>query len=349
MTMHFKSHHHRVHASLRYGKPSSLFGAVFWGSLAVCWGALFAFQTVFAQNAYPSKAVRVVVPFLGGGALDQLARLVSENLSSRLKVPFIIDARAGAGGVIGADYVAKSAPDGYTLLFSVQAPITAAPFLSKQMPYDAQTALSPISIVAIAPNVLIAWQGVSFRTVAEFLAVAKSAPHKLSFASQGQGTTGHITGAMIDQVTGTQLLHVPYKGFPPMLTDVESGRVDMMFADTINAIPRIRSKELVPIAVASEKRLDALPDVPTFAESGLPTIVSGPLFGMFAPGGTPAELVQKLAFEIKAVLKLPPVQTTLHDLGVEIKGTTPEEAQLILKAEALRTRDAIKSAGIQPM
>ncbi len=317
--------------------------------LVLCCGAALLTQPVLAQTAYPTKAVRVVVPFLGGGALDQLARLISENLSVRLKVPFIIDARAGAGGVIGADYVAKSAPDGYTLLFSVQAPITAAPFLSKQMPYDPQTALSPISIVAIAPNVLIAWPGVSFRTVAEFLAVAKSAPNKLSFASQGQGTTGHITGAMIDQVAGTQLLHVPYKGFPPMLTDVESGRVDMMFADTINAIPRIRSKELVPIAVASERRLDALPDVATFAESGLPTIVSGPMFGMYAPGGTPAELVQKLSLEIKAVLKLSPVQTTLRDLGVEIKGTSPEDAQALLKAEALRTREAVKSAGIQPL
>ena len=316
----------------------------------VLWcGAWLLTQPVLAQSAYPSKAVRVVVPFLGGGALDQLARLLSENLSVRLKVPFIIDARAGAGGVIGADYVAKSAPDGYTLLFSVQAPITAAPFLTKQMPYDAQTALSPISIVAIAPNVLIAWPGVSFRTVAEFLAVAKSSPNKLSFASQGQGTTGHITGAMIDQVAGTQLLHVPYKGFPPMLTDVESGRVDMMFADTINAIPRIRSKELVPIAVASERRLDALPDIATFAESGLPTIVSGPMFGMYAPGGTPGELVQKLSLEITSVLKLSPVQTTLRDLGVEIKGTSPEEAQTLLKAEALRTREAVKSAGIQPL
>jgi len=310
---------------------------------------LIASQPVFAQNTYPSKAVRVVVPFLGGGALDQLARLLSENLSMRLKVPFIVEARAGAGGVIGADYVAKSAPDGYTLLFSVQAPITAAPFLNKQMPYDAQTALSPISIVAIAPNVLIVWPGVSFRTVTEFLAVAKSSPNKLSFASQGQGTTGHITGAMIDQVAGTQLLHVPYKGFPPMLIDVESGRVDMMFADTINAIPRIRSKELVPIAVASERRLDALPDIATFAESGLPTIVSGPMFGMYAPGATPADLVQKLSNEIKAVLKLSLVQTTLRDLGVEIKGTSPEEAQGLLKAEASRTREAVKSAGIQPL
>jgi len=312
-------------------------------------GAWLLAQPVLAQTGYPSKAVRVVVPFLGGGALDQLARLISENLSVRLKVPFIIDTRAGAGGVIGADYVAKSAPDGYTLLFSAQAPITAALFLTKQMPYDAQTAFSPISIVGIAPNVLIAWPGVNFRTVAEFLAIAKSSPNKLSFASQGQGTTGHITGVMIDQVAGTQLLHVPYKGFPPMLTDVESGRVDMMFADTINAIPRIRSKELVPIAVASERRLDALPDIATFAESGLPTVVSGPMFGMYAPGGTPSELVQKLSLEIKAVLKLSKVQTTLQDLGVEIKGTSPEEAQTLLKAEAFRTREAVRSAGIQPL
>ena len=348
MTTSFNSRHLQTQAFL-VGSLKSMARRISSSFLVLSCGVLIASQPVFAQNTYPSKAVRVVVPFLGGGALDQLARLLSENLSMRLKVPFIVDARAGAGGVIGADYVAKSAPDGYTLLFSVQAPITAAPFLNKQMPYDAQTALSPISIVAIAPNVLIVWPGVSFRTVAEFLAVAKSSPNKLSFASQGQGTTGHITGAMIDQVAGTQLLHVPYKGFPPMLIDVESGRVDMMFADTINAIPRIRSKELVPIAVASERRLDALPDIATFAESGLPTIVSGPMFGMYAPGATPADLVQKLSNEIKAVLKLSLVQTTLRDLGVEIKGTSPEEAQGLLKAEASRTREAVKSAGIQPL
>ena len=348
MTTSFNSRHLQTQAFLA-GSLKSMARRISASFLVLSFGVLIASQPVFAQNTYPSKAVRVVVPFLGGGALDQLARLLSENLSMRLKVPFIIDTRAGAGGVIGADYVAKSAPDGYTLLFSVQAPITAAPFLNKQMPYDVQTALSPISIVAIAPNVLIAWPGVSFRTVAEFLAVAKSSPKKLSFASQGQGTTGHITGAMIDQVAGTQLLHVPYKGFPPMLIDVESGRVDMMFADTINAIPRIRSKELVPIAVASERRLDALPDIATFAESGLPTIVSGPMFGMYAPGATPVDLVQKLSNEIKAVLKLSLVQTTLRDLGVEIKGTSPEEAQGLLKAETSRTREAVKSAGIQPL
>jgi tripartite-type tricarboxylate transporter receptor subunit TctC len=308
---------------------------------------LFAVQICCAQNNYPSKPVRVILPFLGGGALDQMARIVSENLSARMNQSFFVDVKAGAGGVIGADFVAKSIPDGYTLLFSVQAPLTAAPFLNKQLPYDGLNAFAPVSIVTEAPNVLIAWPGVSFRTVAEFLAVARSAPNRLSFASQGQGTTGHITGAMIDQVAGTQLLHIPYKGFPPMLTDLETGRVDMMFADSINAIPRIKSKELVAIAVASDKRIASIADVPTFAESGLPNIVSGPMFGLYAPAGTPTEILNKLHSEIQMILKIPTVSKTLKDLGVETRGYSPEESMRVLRAESVRTRDAIKATGIQ--
>jgi tripartite-type tricarboxylate transporter receptor subunit TctC len=302
----------------------------------------------FAQNNYPNKPVRVILPFLGGGALDQMARIVSDNLTTRLNQSFFVDVKAGAGGVIGADFVAKATPDGYTLLFSVQAPLTAAPYLNKQLPYDGLNAFSPVSVVTEAPNVLIAWPGVSFRTVPEFLAVARSAPNKLSFASQGQGTTGHITGAMIDQAAGTQLLHIPYKGFPPMLTDLETGRVDMMFADSINAIPRIKSKELVAIAVASDRRIAAIPDVPTFAESGLTNIVSGPMFGLYAPAGTPAEILNKLHSEIQSILKTPSVSKTLKDLGVEVRGYSPEESIKVLRAESIRTRDAIKATGIQP-
>ncbi len=325
-----------------FHKPrTSLLGLLFFFSL-------LALNT-WAQSPYPNRPVRVVIPFLSGGALDQMARIVADNLSLRFKQAFVVEARAGAGGVIGTDFVAKSIPDGYTLLFSVQAPITAAPFLSKQLPYDPLTALIPISLVTIAPNVLIAYPGVPFKTVTELLALAKSAPNKVSFASQGQGTTGHITGAMIDMMAGTKLLHVPYKGFPPMLTDVETGRVDMMFADSINAIPRIKSKELMAIAVASEKRLDVLPEVPTFAEAGLSGIVSGPQFSLFAPANTPSDIINKISLEIKSILKSPNVLSTLKELGVEIKGTSSEEAKTLLQAEYLRTKEAVKSAGIQPL
>ena len=318
-----------------------------------CWVQLLliccAFQSLnaAAQSTYPNRPVKVIIPFLSGGALDQMARIVADNLSLRYKQAFVVEARAGAGGVIGTDYVAKSTPDGYTLLFSVQAPITAAPFLNKQLPYDALTALIPISLVTIAPNVLIAYPGVAFKTVSELLTLAKSAPNKVSFASQGQGTTGHITGAMIDMIAGTKLLHIPYKGFPPMLTDVETGRVDMMFADSINAIPRIKSKELIAIAVASDKRLDVLPDIPTFAEAGLTGIVSGPQFSLFAPANTSIDIINKVSLEIKSILKAPNVVSTLKELGVEIKGTTSDEARGLLQAEYLRTKDAIKAAGIQ--
>ena len=300
----------------------------------------------FAQSNYPNKPVRVILPFLGGGALDQMARIVSDNLTNRLNQSFFVDVKAGAGGVIGADFVSKAAPDGYTLLFSVQAPLTAAPYLNKQLPYDGLNAFAPISVVTEAPNVLIAWPGVSFRTVPEFLAVARSAPNKLSFASQGQGTTGHITGAMIDQVAGTQLLHIPYKGFPPMLTDLETGRVDMMFADSINAIPRIKSKELVAIAVASDRRIAAIPEVPTFAESGYPKVEVLNWQGFIAPKGTPNEIILKINKAVNKVLNDPKVRELIKSQSNEVGGGTPEEFAELIKSESNKWSEVVKKGNI---
>lgn len=316
--------------------------------LAALFAAALVPRGALAQSPYPARPVRLVVPFLAGGAIDLVARLVTENMAGRMGQPFVIDIRAGAGGTIGADAVAKAAPDGHTLLFTVQAPLTITPFVIKQMPYDAENAFAMISIVAEAPNVLLVHPGIAFRTVKQFIEYAKAHPGMLTYASQGPGTTGHITGAMLNQQAGISLVHVPYKGFPPMFTDVKTGRVAMMIADTINALPRIHSKELIPIAIAAEKRSGMLPEVPTFAENGYPGVVSGPWFALAAPAGTPIELRRLLADEARTALANPTVAQRLRDLGVDLRGTTPEEADAWTKSEYKRWRDAIRAAGIKP-
>ena len=301
-----------------------------------------------AKDAYPARPVRIIVPFLAGGAVDLVARILSQGLGARLGQNFLVDNRGGAGGTIGADAVAKAAPDGHTLLFTAQGPLVINPFLMKQLPYDPQTAFAPISVVVEAPNVLTVRPPAPFSTVSEFVDHGKANPESMTFGSQGVGTTGHITGGMITEQTGVQLTHIPYKGFPPMLTDVLGGRVLMMLTDTVNVVPRIKAKELVAVAVAGEKRSAVLPDVPTFAESGYPGVVAGPWFSLLAPASTPMEIRDRLAAEVRRILETPEVAAQLTKLGVEVRGTTPQQFETFLKSEYKRWGDAIRARGITP-
>jgi tripartite-type tricarboxylate transporter receptor subunit TctC len=302
----------------------------------------------FAQDAarYPSKPIRIVVPFQAGGAVDIMARQIGQHLAEKLGQSVVIDNRAGAGGTMGADAVAKAAPDGYTLLFTAQGPLVMNPFLMKQLPYDAATAFAPISVVAQAPNVVAINPALPPRTLAEFIAYGKAHPDKMTFATQGLGTTGHITGVLIGRATGLALTHVPYKGFPGMFTDVVSGRVGMMITDTFNIVPRVRSHELVAIAVSSDRRSSVLPDVPTFAEGGYPDVVAGPWFSLLAPAGTPMALREQLAADIAQILKLPAVVGQLRDLGADPMGSSPREFDAFYKSEYKRWGDIIRAAGI---
>lgn len=301
-----------------------------------------------AQGTYPEKPIRVIVPFLAGGSIDLVMRLMNEKLGQRLGQPVIVENRAGAGGTLGADVVAKAAPDGYTLLFSVQGPVATTPHLIKDMPYDARTAFEPVSMVAFMPNVLLIHPTVPVRTLKEFIAYAKANPSKLTYGSQGIGTTGHLTGAMVNQYAGIDVVHVPYQGFPPLLADVKTGRVNMMFVDTINSLPRIRANELIPLAVSGKQRSSSLPDLPTFREAGYPNVISEPWFAMFAPAGTPLVIRKRLSDEIRQVLKDPAVSGRLNDLGVEIRGSTPEDLGVAMKEEYERWGPVIRGAGLSP-
>jgi tripartite-type tricarboxylate transporter receptor subunit TctC len=298
------------------------------------------------ETPYPSKPIRIVVPFQAGGAIDIMARQIGQHLAERYGQSVVVDNRAGAGGTMGADTVAKAAPDGYTLLFTAQGPLVLNPFLMKKLPYDAATAFAPISVVAQAPNVVAINPALPPRTLAEFVAYGKAHPDKMTFATQGLGTTGHIGGVLIGNATGLALTHVPYKGFPGMFTDVVSGRVGMMITDTFNVVPRVRSGELVAIAVSADKRSSVLPEVQTFAEGGYPGVVAGPWFSLVAPAGTPMAIRERLAGDIAQILKLPAVVSQLNNLGADPIGSSPREFEAFYKSEYKRWGDIIRAAGI---
>jgi tripartite-type tricarboxylate transporter receptor subunit TctC len=299
-----------------------------------------------SKDAWPSKPIRFVVPFAAGGSIDVLARLMGRHLEARLGQSFVVENRTGAGGTVGADFVARSPADGYTFLFTAQGPLVLNPFLMKRLPYNAESAFAPVTVVAEAPNVLVTNQEFPVSNFLELRTFAKSNPDKMTFATQGIGTTGHVTGELINQQTGVGLTHVAYQGFPPALTDVLAGRVGMMIADTINLLPRIRSGQLRPIAIASAKRSSVLPEVPTFAEAGQPEIVSGPWFAVLAPAGTSIDIRRKLADEMRHVLGQREVQDKLRELGVESRGSTPEQFDSYQKAEYKRWGAVIQKAGI---
>ncbi|MBP8132422.1 MAG: tripartite tricarboxylate transporter substrate binding protein [Candidatus Hydrogenedentes bacterium] len=297
------------------------------------------------KEVWPSKPVRFVVPFTAGGSIDVLARLVGRHLETRLNQPIVVENRTGAGGTVGTDLVARAPADGYTLLFTAQGPLVLNPFLMKRLPYDATT-FAPVTVVVEAPNVLVASRQLPVSSFEELRNFAKANPEKMTFATQGIGTTGHVTGELINQQAGTALTHVAYQGFPPALTDVLAGRVSLMIGDTINLVPRIVSGQLRPIAIASTRRSAVLPNVPTFAEAGYPAIVSGPWYAVVAPAGTPIEIRHKLADEIRQVLGLREVQDKLKELGVEARGLSPEEFDVYLKSEYKRWGGVIQKAGI---
>jgi tripartite-type tricarboxylate transporter receptor subunit TctC len=240
-----------------------------------------------AQSGYPGKPVRFIVQFPPGSAPDITARLVGEQLSQSWGQPVLIENMLGAGGGIGAAHVARSAPDGYTLLFSGDAAMTTNVSLYEKLPYDPLKDFSPITLAVLSTNVLVVHPSVQARNVQELIALAKSQPGKLSYASAGSGTSQHLGGELLKQMAGVDIVHIPYKGGPAAIQDVVAGRVPMMFANIVTALPPVRDGKLRGLAVSSLKRWPATPDLPTMAESGLPGFEAVAWFGLLAPAGTP--------------------------------------------------------------
>lgn len=310
-----------------------------------CLLAAMAVASASAWAQYPSKPIRVVVTFLPGGSADLLARIVTPKLSAAWGQPIIVDNRAGAGGNLGAEVVAKAAPDGYTLMFTPPPPLGINWFLYKNMPFDPRTAFTPVSVVATMPNILIVGPRVSAKDVREFIEYAKANPGKLSYGSQGMGSTPHLTGAMLALAAGIDVVHVPYKGFPPVLTDLLGSRLDFAFADASNALPQLKDGRVRALGVASSKRFYALPNTPTLIETGLPEFISATWMSFAAPAGTPQEIARKWHDELVKVIKLPDVQARFAELGVEAWASSPEEMRQQMQSEFKRWGEVIQRTG----
>ena len=309
---------------------------------------VLAQPTAGAQDAasYPSKAIRIIVPFPAGGTADILPRVLAEKISIRLGQPVLIENRAGAAGNIGAEAVFKAEPDGYTLLSTPPPPLVMNQSLYAKLAFDASQFV-PVTVMASVPSVLLVHPKIAANTVQEFIAFARANPDKLNYASQGSGTTSHLTAEMLKTAAGVRITHVPYKGTAPALTDLLGGQVDMMFDNLGVSAQHVRSGKLKALAVGGTKRAASLPTVPTVIEAGLPGFVSVAWFGIAAPPKTPPEIAAKLSAAVAEALKHPDVLKRLQDLSAEPVGSTPVEMAAFMKEEIERWRRMIQSAGVK--
>jgi tripartite-type tricarboxylate transporter receptor subunit TctC len=296
--------------------------------------------------SYPSRPVRLIVPFAPGGTTDIFARLVGEKLSQSFGQQFIIENRGGAGGNIGTDAVAKADPDGYTLVMGTVGTHAINPSLYAKMPYDALSDFAPVAFVAGVPNLMVVSpKKVKATNVQEFIAEAKAAAGKMTMASSGNGTSIHLSGELFKQMTGIEMPHVPYRGSGPAVNDLIGGQVDVMFDNLPSSIEQVRSGNLRALAVTSSKRSPAIPDKPTLAEAGLPGFEASSWFALFAPKGTPPEITSKLNQEVRKALETPELQKRFADLGGEIKPMSPDELMAYVKAEHEKWAKVVKTSG----
>jgi len=306
---------------------------------ALCWaGAAHA-------QSFPDRSVRIVVPFPPGGAVDILGRMVGQQLGEKWKQPVVIDNRPGGGTVLGASLVAKSPPDGYTILLTVTAHTVNATLMEK-LPFDPVKDFAPITMAASGLTILVINPALPVSSVSQLIAHAKANPGKLNFGSPGNGTAMHLSGEMFKYAAGINALHVPYKGTQPLLTALLAGEVDYTF-DTGIAMEFIKAGRLKALAVTTPKRTALVPDLPTLAEAGLPGFVAQSWYGFLAPAGTPPELVAQLSRDINATLQGPAARETLARILMEPQGTTPAAFEQYLKDDIVKWRQVIKDAGVK--
>jgi tripartite-type tricarboxylate transporter receptor subunit TctC len=302
---------------------------------------LFAFAQ--AGN-YPAKPIRIVVPFPPGGATDEAARLIATKMGEHWGQPVVVDNRPGAGGNVGSDIVAKSAPDGYTLVMGVTGSHAINISLYSKMPYDPVKDFIAISQVAVVPNVLVVHPSVPAKNLAELVALAKTEPGKLNYASLGNGTAAHLGMEMLKTAAGIDVTHVPYKGSAPAVSDLIAGQVQMMVDGLPSSLPHVKAGQLRAIALTSLHRSPSLPDLPTIAET-YPGFYADAWSGLFAPKGTPQPVIDKLSTEVQRILHLPDVRQKLAALGAEPVGSTPVEFEAHVKREIAKWAKVVKSSG----
>ncbi len=298
-----------------------------------------------AQDAWPSKPVRLILPFPPGGPTDILGRMIADRLTASLGQPVVIENRGGAGGNVGAEAAAKSAPDGYTFLL-VSNPIVISPSLYTKLNYDPQKDFAPVSLLATVPNVMVTYPSLGANTLQEFIALAKSKPG-MNFGSGGAGTSNHAAGELFNIVAGVKLVHVPYKGVNLAMNDVLAGRIQLVVIGVPAAGPHIKAGRLRALAVIAPQRLPALPDVPTVVEAGLPNFEVTTFYGMLAPAGTPAAVVRRLNAELVRIMHSPELKDRLAAMATDPATDTPEEFAEFLKRETAKWAEVVRKADLK--
>ena len=310
-------------------------------------GAYAQTHSTGSGQAYPTKPIRMVVPFAPGGGADLVARTVGLKITEALGQPVIIDNRTGAAGSIGADIVAKSPPDGHTLLLGSSGPLAINPSLYAKLPYDAARDFAPISLATIMPFLLVVHPTLPVHNVKELVALAKSKPNQLNYASPGAGSTTHLANELLKSMTGMKIVHIPYKGVAPAAVDLISGQVQMMSGDLSSLIPHVKSGRMRTLAVTGATRSPLLAQGPTIAESGIPGYEASGWFGVLAPGATPAAIIERLNNAIVKGLAAPDARERLAAFGGEAGGSTPGEFAAHIRGEAAKWGKLIRSLGIK--
>jgi hypothetical protein len=295
---------------------------------------------------YPTRTITVINPWPPGGPADTVARPILQKLSEALKQPVVLENKAGANGVIGANYVARANPDGYTLLFSHVGPITISPAVQKEMPFDSVRDFAPITQIVSAPTVLVVRPDLPIHNLKEFVEYARANPGKLSYGSVGTGSTTHLAGEILATMANVNMLHVPYKGAAPVMTDLLGGQINCTFLNIAALMPHIKSGQVRPIGVSTLKRSALLPELPAIAET-YPGFEVNSWYGMMAPAKTPANIVNLLQKEIAKILQMPEIIQALQAVGLSVEGTTPEQYAEQIKRDLSRWQTAVTKAGIQ--
>jgi len=309
-------------------------------AVLLCWSSL-------ALAEYPTKPIHLIVPFPPGGGNDTVARAIAQQISPELGQPVVIDNRPGAGGSVGAELAAKAPPDGYTLFLAGVGSHVVNPNLHKKLGYDPLKDFAPITLIASAPSVLVVNPKVPAQNIAEFTAYARAHPGVLNYASNGNGSAAQLAAAMYESMAGVKMVHVPYKGIAPAMTDLMGGEVQLMFGTVVALVPHIQAGKLRALAVTGKKRSALLPEIPTLRESGLPEYEAGSWYGIEAPAGTPRAIIDQLNAVMVKALKQPEVARRLALDGAEVIGSTPEEFGAHIKAELERVGKVVRAAGIQ--
>ena len=317
-----------------------------------CWLALCALEGVAPVRAasaeqYPTKVIRLVVPFAPGGGTDVLARIMAPRMSERLGQQVIVENRTGAGGNIGTEFVAKSAPDGYTLLLAYIGPIAVGPSLYPKLGFDPVKDFSAVSLMATIPLILVVHPSMPAKSVRELLNLAKARPGQLTYGSAGNGTAQQLAGELFKLLTGTKIVAVPYRGGAPASVGVLTGEVDLLFTGALGVFPHVKAGRLRALAVTTPKRLASVPELPTVAEAGVKGFEVVSWNGIVVPAGTQQAIVQKLNASILEVLRTPDVEQRLRSQGLEIVGSSPEEFETFIQDEIAKWAKVVRAAGIK--